>query len=193
MQFVSTKIIVNLENMIKILVGSKNPVKIATVKSVASQIFDEVIVDGVEVSSGVADQPMTSIEGYKGAKNRALGALKTKDSEYGVGIESFVEKIDEKMYVGGWIIVIDKQGVIGSGQQSLYELPEWVAKEISEGKSLGEVMGKYSEDEKIGQKGGTVELVSSGLVLRSDLMFQPLAFSFGRFVNEKFYETARVN
>jgi len=48
----------------KVAVGSKNPVKIACVKEAFEKAFPDIAweVEGVEVASGVADQPMSDIE-----------------------------------------------------------------------------------------------------------------------------------
>ena len=46
--------------MIKIAVGSKNPIKIGAVKSAFVKVFnDEIEVVGVSIPSGVSDMPMS--------------------------------------------------------------------------------------------------------------------------------------
>jgi len=55
----------------KILVGSKNPVKIKAVEEAFSKYFDNIVVEGINVNSGVSVQPVNN-ETYAGAQNRAL-------------------------------------------------------------------------------------------------------------------------
>ncbi|WP_373396007.1 DUF84 family protein [Algoriphagus halophilus] len=60
-----------------IIVGSKNPVKISCTESAFSEAFSKsFLVNGVNTSSGVSDQPVGSEETLKGAKNRATNAKK---------------------------------------------------------------------------------------------------------------------
>ena len=54
----------------KILVGSKNPVKIKSVEEAFSLYFQNFSVEGIEVNSGVPVQPIND-ETYIGAQNRA--------------------------------------------------------------------------------------------------------------------------
>ena len=58
----------------KILVGSKNPVKIEAVEETFLKYFKKVEVIGIEVDSNVPNQPINE-ETFEGAENRAL-ALK---------------------------------------------------------------------------------------------------------------------
>ncbi len=60
-----------------IFTGSTNPVKINAVVSAASETWPEVQVTGVDVSSGVSDQPRSDQETERGAINRAKAALET--------------------------------------------------------------------------------------------------------------------
>ena len=55
----------------KVLVGSKNPVKIASVSEAFANYFDDLEVVGIEVESGVSVQPVND-ETFIGAQNRAL-------------------------------------------------------------------------------------------------------------------------
>ena len=60
----------------KVIVASKNPVKINCTKMGFRQVFPNlaVEVEGINTSSVVADQPMTNQETLIGAKNRAMNA-----------------------------------------------------------------------------------------------------------------------
>ncbi|MDP3683518.1 MAG: DUF84 family protein, partial [Ignavibacteria bacterium] len=75
----------------KILVGSKNPVKIESVREAFSYYFDSLEVSGLEVDSKVSVQPI-NLETFTGAKNRADELfLRAKEDnlsiDYFVGIE----------------------------------------------------------------------------------------------------------
>ena len=61
---------------IKLIVASRNPVKIECAEKGFSKVFpkSKILARGIAVESGVADQPMTDAETLEGAKNRAENA-----------------------------------------------------------------------------------------------------------------------
>ena len=65
--------------MKKVIVASKNPVKINAVKLGFEKVFPEeaFTFEGVNVSSGVADQPFSEAETIRGARNRVENALQS--------------------------------------------------------------------------------------------------------------------
>ena len=79
----------------KVIVASKNPVKINCAEIGFSQMFpDEMFeVEGLATSSGVSDQPVTNEETLTGAKNRASNAKEEiKEADFWVGIEGGIER-----------------------------------------------------------------------------------------------------
>ncbi len=81
----------------KILVGSKNPVKISAARETFSLYFDNVeVVEGISVPSFVPDQPINE-ETYQGAQNRAnelhkINLDQNLNAEFSVGIEGGIQK-----------------------------------------------------------------------------------------------------
>ncbi len=76
----------------KILVGSKNPTKVEAVRELLQDYphLMDAEVEGVEISSGVSEQPLSFAEVMLGASNRAKSAKEGAD--YGIGLEAgFIE------------------------------------------------------------------------------------------------------
>ena len=69
-----------IETMMKILVGSQNPVKIEATKEAFSTYFGKVEVRGIKVDSKVSNQP-TNDETFHGARNRAFGLKRINDKK----------------------------------------------------------------------------------------------------------------
>ena len=59
----------------KVVVGSKNPVKLNATRNILEKIYDDLEVSSVDVDSGVPDQPFGLDETIKGAVNRAKNAF----------------------------------------------------------------------------------------------------------------------
>lgn len=59
----------------KILIGTKNPGKIQGAKEAFEKYFDNIEIEGIDVSSEVSDQPVNK-EILKGARNRVKNLKK---------------------------------------------------------------------------------------------------------------------
>ncbi|KKS04790.1 MAG: putative non-canonical purine NTP phosphatase [Candidatus Curtissbacteria bacterium GW2011_GWA2_41_24] len=84
----------------KIAVGSTNPVKIEAAKRAFGKVWPKKKLEivGIEVPSGVSQQPMTDKEAVKGARNRAKVAIKSARADFGVGLEGGLQKF----WYGAW-------------------------------------------------------------------------------------------
>jgi glutamate--cysteine ligase len=76
-----------LHGVRRVRVGSRNEPKLAAVRNALSAYAPDVDVEGVDVSSGVPDQPVGFDEIIRGAKNRAAAARASGACDLGVGIE----------------------------------------------------------------------------------------------------------
>lgn len=123
----------------KVAVGSKNKVKIVAVKLAFEALWPEKKwhVEGIDVDSGVSDQPMSDEESIRGAFNRAQKALKELKADYGVGLEGGLQKTGDHWLDCGWIVVMDKDGNEGIGSTVKMIVPEKMMKLIHDGEELG--------------------------------------------------------
>ena len=84
----------------KIIIASKNPIKIKSTKLGFQRVFAHMDFEfeGVSVTSNVSDQPMTNRETLQGATNRATHAkIDFPNALYWVGIEGGIEKVGDEM------------------------------------------------------------------------------------------------
>ena len=169
----------------KVLVGSKNPVKIQGAKEAFGFYFEDVEVMGISVASGVSEQPI-NIETYQGAKNRSLALMEYAkkngiDADYFASVESGMINS-----VGDWVItnvavIIDKNGKESMGTSAGFPVPKRLVDEIKE-KSLGYVMGKLSGDNEISKKYGGVFFLTRKIT-RDDLSRDAFVMALAKFVN----------
>ena len=177
--------------MMKVLIGSRNPVKIEAAKEVFSEYFGQVKVTGIEVSSKVSAQPINE-ETFEGAKNRALELKKlNKEKNLGadffVGIEGGITKLYSKWFTLGVGCVIDNQGRIGYGVSPYFELPENIVEQLLSGNELGEVMEKISGKDNIRQREGAIGFLSKGIMDRKNLYIHSLIVALVPFLNKDLY------
>lgn len=100
--------------MKKIVVASKNPVKINATLSAFQKMFpaETFEIEGMSVPSGVSAQPKNDAEIFQGAWNRANNASEAiHDSDFWVGIEGGIDTFDPSTWLrAGMLSVKEKNG-----------------------------------------------------------------------------------
>ncbi len=175
----------------KILVGSKNPVKIEAVKIAFSKYFSEVEVMGLEVDSNVPVQPVNE-ETFRGAQNRAenlrmINRERSLDAQFFAGIEGGIQQIYSRWFAFGCMCIMDEMGRTGFGTSCHFELPEEVSKRLLNGEELGDVMDHITGDENTKQKQGAVGYFTKGGIDRKELYVQGLNMALIPFLNKELY------
>jgi len=153
--------------MMKINVGTHNPVKVRATRNVLEKIYTTVDVEGIEVDSGVSDQPIGLDETIQGAMNRARNAFIGVDLS--VGIESGLLAVPHSItgYLDlQWCAIYDGERTT-LGVSAGFEYPPTVVEEVLKGQEVGEVMDRVTGVEKLGQKTGAVSILTRGLLDRT--------------------------
>jgi inosine/xanthosine triphosphatase len=170
----------------KVLVGSKNPVKIEAAKEAFKRYFGNVEVVGIEVDSKISKQPI-GIETFVGAKNR-VEELKKLEADFYVGIEGGVINMFDKWFSFTVVCVSDKNDKYGYGITSLFELPQIVINEIKNGKELGEIMDELTKRENTKQKEGAIGILTKGIIDRKSLYVQAIICAIIPFLNKDLFQ-----
>lgn len=157
----------------KIIVGSKNPVKMnATLEAFAKMFPDETFdIEGVSVSSDVSDQPMTDKETFIGAQNRVNNI--TEDYDYCVGIEGGLEEKNGELESFAWVVIKSKEGKYGKGKTSTFYLPKRIVELIKEGEELGTASDIVFDESNSKQTTGTIGLLTDNHIDRTKYYVEP--------------------
>lgn len=179
-----------INNKLTVMIGSTNPVKVQAVRVVFEKIYGEVEVCGVEVESGVGEQPMSEEETVRGAKNRARKVMRqTKEKvDYGVGIEGGVVEIRGKLFECAWVAVRNQKGKEGLGGGLYFELPPKVAAKIRRGGELGPIMNELTGVEDVKKKMGAIGILTRNKLNRQQAYEQIIWTAMVRFLSPKWYE-----
>ncbi len=178
--------------MVKILVGSKNPVKISAAKEGFLKYFDEVEVKNFDVPSDVPVQPISSEETYKGAENRAerLKEIDGKENlgfDFFVGIEGGISETFDKWFAYGCMCIIHKSGKKSFGTSPHFELPKPVTKRLLKREELGHVMDEIMKTENSKVKGGAIGYFTNDVMDRKDLYLGGVIVALVPFLHEHLY------
>lgn len=174
--------------MIKIVVASKNPVKLNAVKEGLSAFLnDSVEVLGVSVKSEVSDQPMSDAETLLGAENRVKNA-QTQFSGYDfyVGIEGGVEVSVAGLMAFAWIVISNGEK-IGKARTAGFFLPPSVAELVHQGMELGDADDMVFAKSNSKQQNGAVGLLTNNIITRKSLYLPAVQMAFIRFLNPELY------
>ena len=170
----------------KIVIGSKNPVKVKACKNVFKNFFSEFEIAGIEVKTKA--QPIGLKETIEGAIKRAEEALKHGD--IGVGIEAGLVEIPftETGYFDIQFCAIKDKEKLSLGCGMGFEYPESVVKEVLKGSSVGEVMEELSGISNIGMKIGAIGFLSKGIINREKLTEQAILAALIPRIRKELYE-----
>ncbi|HMK48007.1 MAG TPA: inosine/xanthosine triphosphatase [Methanocella sp.] len=169
----------------KVAVGTTNPVKVDAVRNVFGRLYDDVVVEGRKVGSGVPDQPV-GIETIQGAINRASHAYRIGEYDYGVGIEAGLTDVEGYTLDVQFCAVADRETItIGCG--SGFQYPPVVIAGVLAGREVGDVMSDLTGIEDIGKKTGAIGYLSHGMLNRTQLTEQSVLMALIPRINPKLY------
>lgn len=174
--------------MIKILVGSKNPVKLEAVKEGLSALIpEEFELIAVSVKSGVSDQPMSDAETLQGASNRVQEAMNQYAGyDYYVGLEGGVEQTDSGLLAFAWMVISNGKR-IGKARTASFFLPPKVAELVHGGMELGDADDVVFKKNNSKQQNGAVGLLTNDEITRKSLYLPAVQMAFIPFLNPELY------
>lgn len=174
----------------KIIVASKNPVKINTthegfIKMFPNEVFE---IEGISAESNVSDQPMTEEETLKGATNRAENASKLQpEADYWVGLEGGLEERNGEMESFAWVVVKAKSGKIGKGRTGTFFLPKAVSDLIKQGMELGDADDIVFKKQNSKQANGAIGILTGDVLTRTSYYETAVITALIPFKNAELY------
>ncbi|KPL87808.1 MAG: inosine/xanthosine triphosphatase [Ardenticatenia bacterium] len=173
-----------------VVVGSRNPVKVAAVQAAFAKLGDAWEVRAVDAPSGVSPQPIGHAETRRGARNRAQAALAAyPNAEFGVGLEGGVFEYDGEWYTGAWCAIVDRDGRVGWAGGGLILLPPAVVEGLRAGHELGTLMDRLSDEHNTKQKMGAIGLLTNGLVGRQETYEHLVLRALARWRRPEWFES----
>lgn len=162
-----------------IFVGSQNPVKVNAVVNAASESWSDVVVQGLDVPSGVSEQPRTDAQAKTGALNRAHAALEDglvqietsnpdRPDVLGIGLEGGVTEFEGELWNTVWAAVVDSDGNEFLANGARFRLPDSVAEQIEAGEEMGPLMARLAGEDNVRQKQGFIGIVTDRFVDRTE-------------------------
>lgn len=172
-----------------VLVGSKNPVKISCTEDAFTRAFNKsFLVEGINAPSGVSDQPKGDKETLLGARNRAKNSQEIfPEADYWVGIEGGLDVDEFGMFAFAWISILDRAGKTSQSKTGTFYLPKAVADLVDGGLELGKADDQVFVRENSKHQGGSVGILTHGIVERSEYYRQAIILALIPFLNQNLF------
>jgi inosine/xanthosine triphosphatase len=174
----------------KVIVASKNPVKLNAAALGFNAMFNNVVFDfhAIEVASDVSDQPMGNEETYLGAVNRAKNAQKAMpDADFWIGLEGGnISHSATEMEVMAWIVVLSKTQ-LGKARTAGFFLPQKTIDLINQGYELGQADEIVFNLKNTKQNMGSTGLFTNNVLDRKDYYVQAVILALIPFVKPELF------
>jgi len=168
-----------------IAVGSTNPAKTTAAQSICEQAFPGSKVVGVDVPSGVPEQPIGPNETSTGARNRARAALAAvPGARMGMGLEGGVDRDGSLI---SCVAVVETGGRENLAWGVRFPLPPVVVARVLGGAELGPVVDELTGHNESKKQLGAVGLLTNGIFTRTEMMQGPLACALMPFLHPALY------
>ncbi len=177
----------------RVVVASRNPVKLAAVQQAFAAQFPASPLDvlPVDVDSGAGAQPASDADTRHGARTRATRACEAvPDAEFWVGLEGGIELIDEQLMGFAWMAVRGIGGDTSEARSVTLPLPPAVKELVAGGMELGEANDRVFATVNSKQAGGAFGLLTAGEYTRESVYTQTLFIALVPFVNTLFPQSA---
>jgi inosine/xanthosine triphosphatase len=169
---------------ITVALGTSNPTKIRATEEVYNLFYSNVNVIGVDLSTRVSDQPREE-ELYLGARNRAYGAIKTAEAQYGVGIEAGIVKISGKKMNTACCVIVDQKKNEHVGYSVMFEVPSKIMELVDKGMELSHAVDQFTGTRDSGHHEGLIGILSRGHFDREKMLSEAVMMALMEFENEK--------
>ena len=181
-----------MSNIIRLCVGSTNPVKIQAVKNAFEAVFPtyRILCEGIHAPSDVSDQPMTEIETRLGAQNRVHYCAQqdtSRSADYFVAMEGGVDKFEEGAATFAYVAILDSLRTLSVGRSANLPLPKGIFQRLQQGEELGTVMDDVFKTSNIKQQGGAIGLLTNNVATRESIYTQALILALAPILHPKHY------
>jgi inosine/xanthosine triphosphatase len=173
----------------KIIVGSRNPVKVEATLAGFRRMFPGASfeIKGTSAESFVRNQPQDDSETLQGANNRALSCrAQFPESDYWVGIEGGIHEDQGELLAFAWVVIYSVH-CAGKGRTGTFALPTAIAQLVRDGLELGEADDLVFARTNSKQDNGAVGLLTDNVIDRKSLYEQAVILALIPFKNQKLY------
>lgn len=176
------------ELSLKVIVGSKNPVKISAAKKIFELYYPEHSIDcqGVDAPSNVPEQPIGEEQTRIGAQNRVQYCQAHYQADFYSAMEGGAEQFSYGPATFAYVVIANNVER-SIGRSSNLPLPQTLYNALIKGKELGDVMDAAFNTTNIKQQGGAIGLLTNHRATRESTYIQALTLAMAPFLHPNLY------
>ncbi len=172
--------------MKEIVLSSSNEAKKRAALQAITEIFGAGnVLKTLEAPSGVSATPMSFEESIVGAKNRVVYSRDLEPhADYYIGAEGGVGKIADQWFIGGWVVVENKEGEQHLAASALVELPLFLINRLAADIPLSQLIEETDFPASLYEKRsvlGTNGLITNGAYSRVTEFYDALRIALSLF------------
>jgi inosine/xanthosine triphosphatase len=185
-----------------LFVGSTNPVKLQAAHLATQHHWPELIIQGFDIVSAVAAQPLTDAETRAGATHRARMALKhglnhltlsdsTSSAMLGIGMEGGVYRRGKEIWNTVWICVVDDPSLSAPVYESNgahFKLPSNIGQPILQGQEMAAVFSNLFDGADIRSTIGAIGALTNQYITRAEEYAAICALAIGLWYGRSWQE-----
>lgn len=177
------------ELSLKVVVGSKNPVKINAAKKVFELYYPHHDIDcqGVDAPSNVPEQPIGEEQTRIGAQNRVKYCQAHYQADFYSAMEGGAEQFSYGPATFAYVVIAN-QTEHAIGRSSNLPLPQTFYDALIAGQELGDVMDTAFKTTNIKQQGGAIGLLTNHQATRESTYTQALTLAMAPFLHPTLYQ-----
>lgn len=176
--------------MQKIVICSRNPVKIQAVKEAFESYFEEIEYKTLDMSQyeKISTQPLSSEDTLESALSRIKVARTVEKADYYVSLEGGLDNDEFGSFLIWYVCVTNKLGknsIAGGGRMAIPSIIYHTLKANPE-QELGDIMDRLIDEENIKQKGGSTAIFTDSRIMRKDVFKRDIIIALVPFLSTVF-------
>lgn len=171
----------------KIALGSTSDTKKKILEdTLKNLVTGEIEIIGVDVESGIPDQPLSEEITITGSGNRAKNALeKESTADFSIGLEGGLVKVaDQGYFLVSGATIYDSSGYTSTGVGEKLRIPKEVSEGIEKGGQFGELIREFEAKNKDDKD---VLVLVEKLITRRDSFEQAIQNAYLSYKNKKHF------
>jgi non-canonical (house-cleaning) NTP pyrophosphatase len=176
--------------MKKIVILSKNPIKISLVKEVVTHFFPDEDVNYIPLPlEKDGPEPFGDKEIIKQATESISQAIsQIPDASFYIAMEGGMVDVDNRMVEIAKAVIKDVAGDVSISNCTTFDVPPVIAKKVREGADFAVSVDSFFKTKGTKVGGGYFSILTGGLVTKKDHYTQAVASALGKLVHKDWYK-----
>jgi non-canonical (house-cleaning) NTP pyrophosphatase len=175
--------------MKKIVLTSKNPVKISAVKNIVEQLFLDTYFEYIPLDLDAKNAELFGKQQILAFMKNSLSSAREaiSDAEYYVCMQGGMEDSGDEMHETAYVMVSDSSGRSEVSGCSTFRVPTQVANEVRNGKDFAKSVDEFFKVQNTKTTGGFVSILTNGIVNKESHYSQPFAIAISTLIQKSWF------